>query len=361
MASVTSRGNKSSQQNRTNRVLSTSTSVTSKPAPALRTLTGVQILGTGSYVPDTIVRNEDLAEHGYDADWILQRTGIRERRRLEPDKATSDMALEAAKNAIEQSGVKTSDIDMVICGTFTGDTPTPSTACWVQDRLGLNAAAMDLNAACSGFVYSLVTGAQFVATGGSKCALIIGADTLSRILDPADKKTFPLFGDAAGAVVIGKGTDKQGLLSYTLAADGSGGPLLCVPGGGSREPSSPEMVAAKRQFLAMDGRPVFKWAVRTVSESLQQAIDGAGLTAKDIDLVVLHQANIRIIDAAVADLGFDPEKVLVNLDKYGNTSAGSIPLALDEAQREGRIKRGDNVLMCGFGAGLTWGTAVLKW
>ncbi len=220
---------------------------------------------------------------------------------------------------------------------------------------------MDLNAACSGFVYSLVTGAQFVATGGSKCALIIGADTLSRILDPADKKTFPLFGDAAGAVVIGKGTDKQGLLSYTLAADGSGGPLLCVPGGGSREPSSPEMVAAKRQFLAMDGRPVFKWAVRTVSESLQQAIDGAGLTAKDIDLVVLHQANIRIIDAAVADLGFDPEKVQVNLDKYGNTSAGSIPLALDEAQREGRIKRGDNVLMCGFGAGLTWGTAVLKW
>ena len=327
----------------------------------LRTLTGVQILATGSYVPEEVVRNEDLAQLGYDADWIVQRTGIRQRRRAASWQATSDLAYEAARSCLDQAGARPTDVDLVILGTFTPDSPAPSSACRLAHRLDINAAAMDVNAACAGFMYALVTGMQFVASGCSQLALIVGADVLSRVVNPADKKTFPLFGDAAGAVLLGKGDQQQGLVWYTLGADGSGADLLCIPGGGSRQPVSAEMLADNLQYLSMDGRPVFKWAVRLLIDTIRQVLRQAQLTVDDVDLVLLHQANIRIIDAAASDLGIERDKLVVNLDRYGNTSAGSIPLALDEAHREGRIKRGDHILVSGFGAGLAWGTALLRW
>jgi len=333
----------------------------STPRGRLQTLKGVEIKGIGAYVPAGIVRNEDLAELGYDADWIVQRTGILERRRAAPDQATSDLAYEAARRCLKNAEVEAKDVDLLIVGTMTPDNPMPSTACRVQQRLGGNAPAMDMNSACSGFMYALVTAMQYVKTGCAQRALVIGADLMTRTLNPTDKKTFPLFGDGAGAVLVGTGNDDQGLLSYMLGADGQGGDLLCIPAGGSREPLSQEALDDERQFIQMDGRPVFKWAVRLVAESILDVAEDAEILPQDIDLVVLHQANMRIIDSAVNDLGIDREKVVVNLQKYGNTSAASIPLALNEVYEQGRVQRGDKILLCGFGAGLTWGTAILKW
>jgi len=324
-------------------------------------LTGIQVLGVGSYTPDEVVRNEDLIELGYDPDWIVQRTGILERRRAAAGMATSDMAFEAAARCLEDADVDPSEVDLIVVATTTPDTLMPSTACLVQGRLGCPAGAMDINAACTGFMYAMITAAQFVKTGSSRRALVIGADLMSRFLNPEDRGTFPLFGDAAGAVLLGAGESDQGLLSFTLGSDGDGADLLSVPGCGSREPASKSVIAAKRQFMQMEGRAVFKWAVRTISDTIIDVVSAADLTPSDIDLLVLHQANVRIIDAAVDCLNIDREKVVVNLDRYGNTSAGSIPLALDEARCEGRIEHGDNILLCGFGAGLTWGSAVLKW
>ncbi len=327
----------------------------------MRHLMGVQVLATGSYVPENVVRNEDLAALGFDADWIIQRTGIRERRHAPPDMATSDMAVEAARNCLEQAGVKPEEIDLIIVGTFTPDLPVPACACLVQDRLGIVAPAFDVQAACAGFVYALVTGMQFVASGTSTKALVIGADTNSRIANPSDKKTYPLFGDGAGAVLLGAGDDNQGLVSYTLGADGSGHELLCRQMGGSKLPTTQQGMDANLHFLQMDGRPVFKWAVRLVQETIRGVALDAGIGLDEIDLLVLHQANHRIIDAAATDLGIPREKVLINVDRYGNTSAASIPLALDEAFREGRIHRGSRIMISGFGAGLAWGTGLLQW
>ena len=327
----------------------------------MRQLTGVKILATGSYAPENAVHNDDLVKLGFDADWIVQRTGIHSRRHVPEGVATSDLATEAARRCIDAAGVDPGEIDLLVVGTFTPDTATPSTACRVQHQLGLNAPAMDVNAACAGFMYALVTGMQFVASGSSKFALVIGADALSTIINPADKKTFPLFGDAAGAVLLGAGSDSQGLISYTLGADGSGGDLLCVPGGGSREPLDGQSLADGRQYLQMDGRAVFKWAVRLLSDTCRDVLHDSAVAADDVSLVLLHQANIRIIDAAVDDLAIDREKVIVNLDRYGNTSAGSIPMVLDEVYRAGRIRKGDHILLSGFGAGLSWGTALMRW
>ena len=331
------------------------------PAHPLKTLTGVQILATGSYVPTEVVRNEDLAQLGYDADWIVQRTGIRERRRASPEQATSDLALAAARDALASANMTADSIDLLIVGTMTPDTQTPATACRVAERLGIRAPAMDINAACAGFMYALITGAQFIKAGTASRAMIIGADIMSRICNPDDKKTYPLFGDAAGAAIIGRGDVHQGLLSYTMGADGAGGDLLSIPAGGSRERLTPDALVANRHYMTMDGRAVFQWAVPLVRETITSVLDGAQLAPDEVDLVVLHQANVRIIDAAMSKLGIDREKVFVNLDRYGNTSAGSVPLALAEAQRQGRIKRGDNIVVSGFGAGLAWGTAVLRW
>ncbi len=325
------------------------------------TLTGVQVLGTGAYAPPNVVRNGDLSELGFDADWIVQRTGIHERRHALPDEVTSDLAFNAAIQCLEAADIGIGDIDLILVGTVTPDRPMPSTACILQQKLGSNAPAFDLNAACSGFVYTLATGAQFVKTGHSERVLVVGADLMSRIVNPADKKTYPLFGDGAGAVLLGPGSKEQGLLSYMMGADGDGAGLLCIPAGGSEEPTNAAAIEAHRQFMQMDGRAVFKWAIRTVCDAIRETLQHAGKSIVDIDALILHQANIRIIDAVIDELGINPAKAVINVEQYGNTSAGSIPLALAEAHQQGRIDRGDLVLMCGFGAGLTWGTALLRW
>ena len=325
------------------------------------TLTGVQILATGSYVPDRIVRNEDLADLGYDADWIVQRTGIYERRHAPPEQATSDVGFEAASACLESADISPAEIDLILVATMTPDYPMPNTACLIQERLGSIAPGMDLNVACAGFMFAMVTGMQFVKTGCSRRVLVIGVDLMSRAVNPADKKTYPLFGDGGGAVLLGPAEDDRGLLAYTLGSEGDAAKILSQPAGGPREPLTAEALAAGRQFIHMEGRAVFKWAVRVLIDSTRDSLRHAGLTTADIDLFVFHQANIRIIDAALNDLDIDREKVFLNLDRYGNTSAGSMPLILDEACREGRLRRGDRVLLSGFGGGLAWGSAVMNW
>jgi 3-oxoacyl-[acyl-carrier-protein] synthase-3 len=325
-------------------------------------LMGVQIVGTGSYVPDNVVTNADLLrENGFDPDWIAQRSGILERRRASAKQATSDLCVEAATRAMAAAGVGPKDVDLLIVGTFTPDHFCPSTACLVQDRLGLAAPAFDLSAACSGFMYALSTAAQYVATGNATTALALGADTNTRFMNPADQRTYPLFGDGAGAAVVTRGTPKQGLLCYQLGADGGGGPLLVIPAGGTREPTTHEGVEAGRQYVHMDGRSVFKWAVRALTDTIQLVLEQTQLGVNDVSLYVLHQANQRIIDAAVDALGIPRERVFSNIQRYGNTSGASVPIALDEAFRAGRIHAGDTLLLSGFGAGLTWGTAVFRW
>ncbi len=324
-------------------------------------LMGVQVLGVGSSVPENLVCNEDLASLGYDADWIVQRTGILQRRHAPPEMATSDLAVEAARRCIEQTGVDRDEIDLVLLGTFTPDVPLPATACLVQDRLGLRAPALDLQAACASFIFAMLTGMQYVATGCSRLALVIGADCNSRVVDPADQRTYPLFGDAAGAVLLTPGSPEQGLLGFAVGSDGSGAELLCRRMGDSRLPFSHDASNNGLHYLRMDGRPIFKWAINVLRESTFDVLRTAGMTLDDVDLVIFHQANMRIIRSAVKDLGIDPGKVFNNLDRYGNTSSASIPLALDEAFREGRIRRGNHILFSGFGAGLAWGTVLMRW
>jgi 3-oxoacyl-[acyl-carrier-protein] synthase-3 len=322
-------------------------------------LTGIEIMATGSYVPEAVVANEDLAELGCDSEWIVQRTGIRQRRRASPEQATSDLALRAAEQCLQRAGVSPSEVDLIVVATITPDHATPSTACHLQRALGCVAPAMDVNAACAGFMYALVTAGQFVANGSAKCALVVGAEVMSRTVNPADQKTYPLFGDGAGAVLLRATEDRsKGLLSYTLGAEGCGGQLLSIPSGGSRMPLTAEAIAAGDHYLRMEGRSVFKWAVRVVSDSLQDCLTHARLDIGQINLMILHQANMRIIDSAVSDFGFDRNKVFVNLERYGNTSAASIPLALDEALTSGALKPGELVMLCGFGSGLAWGTAI---
>ncbi len=325
-------------------------------------LLGFQVVSCGSYVPDEVVTNEDLQQrHGFDPEWISQRSGIHERRYLPSDQATSDMCIAAARKAIRKAGIDPQDIDLVIVGTFTPDHPFPSTACLVQDALGLDAAAVDLQAACAGFMYALTTGAQYIATGNSKIALIIGGDCNSRVVDPKDQGTAPLFGDGAGAVLLAEGDPHQGLMCYQIGSDGSGGPMLTFPSGGTRQPISHAEIDNRSHYMKMDGRNVFKWAVRLVTDTVELMLDKTGMSPHDVDLFVLHQANIRIINYAMEQLGVPEEKVIVNLQRYGNTSGGSIPIALDEAFQEGRINRGDTILLSGFGGGLSWGTGLLRW
>jgi 3-oxoacyl-[acyl-carrier-protein] synthase-3 len=326
----------------------------------VRTLTGVQIIGMGSYVPARVVTNEELQRtHGLDPAWIVQRTGIRERRYAAPHQATSDLCIEAAIRAIESSHVDPAEIDFLIVATFTPDMSTPASACIVQDRLGLNCGAMDLQAACSGFVYALVMGMAMVASGQSQLCLVIGGDCNSRVIDPNDPKTFPLFGDGAGAVLLAPGAMDQGFLAYRLGSDGSGGHLLFRPACGSRQVASIEALQRGDHYLKMDGRAVFRWAINIITDSAEEVLRYTGLTPADISLVIPHQANTRIINAAMDVVGFPREKVFQNLDRYGNTSSASIPIAMDEARAMGYLNRGDKVLITGFGAGLTWGTGIL--
>lgn len=320
------------------------------------------MLATGSYVPEDVVTNEDLQKLGYDSDWIVQRTGILRRRRAPSHMATSDLAYEAAQRCLDVSGTSADEIDMILLATMTPDAPIPSTACLLQERLGAtHAGAMDLNAACAGFMYALITGAQFIGARTCRRVLVVGADINTRIVNPEDEKTFPLFGDGAGAVLLGSGDGDQGFLAFTMGSDGTGAELLQIPGGGSRRPLSEQSLADGEQFIHMDGRPVFKWAVRLLADTIQSVLSHAECTLDDVKQIILHQANIRIIEAAAEALDIPREKMLINVDRYGNTSAGSIPLGLDEMFESGRLSRGDRVLLCGFGAGLAWGASVIQW
>lgn len=323
-----------------------------------------KILGTGRALPPRIVTNDELAKTVDTSDeWVTSRTGIRERRIAAPEVATSDLASEAALKALDKAGIKAEDIDLIIVATSTPDfSAFPATACVVQKNIGAKkAAAFDIETACSGFVYSMVIANQFIATGMYKYCLVIGAEVFSRIIDWTDRNTCVLFGDGAGAAVIGPAEGDEGLLASTLGADGEGGRFLDVYAGGTRMPVTPEVLEKKLNTIRMDGSEVFKFAVRIMESASVSALEKVGLTAENIDFLVPHQANIRIVGAAAKRLNLPLDKVAVNLDKYANTSAASVPIALDEALENGRIKKGDIVVMVGFGAGLTWGAAVLRW
>jgi len=327
--------------------------------------TGFRVVGTGSTVPDTVVTNADLARLGCDPEWIVTRSGIHERRHAAPEIATSDLAAAAGEAALAAARAARGDVDLVVLGTFTPDMSIPSTACIVQEKLGLDAPAMDVTAACAGFAYALVTAANFLAAGSSRLALVIGADTNSRVVDPEDVKTWPLFGDGAGAVLLEaaeaeSSSREHGLLAFSLGSDGRGAGLLACPMSGSRRPVSMEGLARREQFMQMDGRAVFKWAIQVAAESIRRVVERSGVAMESVDLFVLHQANARIIEGAREALGIAADRFAMNIDRYGNTSSGSIPLALDEAWRAGRVGPGSTVVVCGFGGGLAWGSAVWR-
>lgn len=321
------------------------------------------ILGTGACLPEKVMTNFDL-EKLVDTsnEWIVERTGIRERRIADPETTTSDMCLKAARAALKDAGVKAEELDLIIVATATPDYMFPSTACIVQDKLGAaHAGAFDLAAGCSGFVYGFSVASQMIASGLYQKVLVIGAETLSRIMDWTDRNTCVLFGDGAGAAVVGRVEDGYGVLALELGSKGSGAMELYQPAGGSRRPATHETVDGHGHFIHMNGKEVFKFAARIMPATCKRVLAKAGLTIGDVDMLFPHQANQRIIDNAVKHLKIDPAKVWVNIDKYGNTSAACIPICLTEAQREGRLHKGDNVLVVAFGTGLTWGSMLLKW
>lgn len=323
----------------------------------------IGILGIGSYLPEKNLTNADMEKIVDTTDeWIVERTGIRNRRIAAPEQATSDLALIAAQRALADAKVEAADLDLIIVATASPDHAFPSTACIVQNALGAtHAAAFDLSAGCSGFVYGYCVASQMLQTGIYKKALIIGAETLSRILDFTDRNTCVLFGDGAGAAVIGQVEDGYGLLGFDMGSDGSGGKHLLQPAGGSRRPASHETVDEHGHFIHMNGKEVFKFAVKIMGKTCLKSLENAGLTLEDLDMLVPHQANIRIIDSAAHRLKMPKEKMWINVEKYGNTSAGCIPICLDEAHREGKFKKGDIIQVVAFGAGLTWASAVIKW
>jgi len=320
------------------------------------------ILGTGSELPAKIVTNRDLEKMVDTSDeWITVRTGIKERRVLEAGKGNAEMAFPAAKRALDDAGLEPKDLDAIIMGTVSADYPMPSSACVLEDLLGAhNAFSFDVGAACSGFLNALSVGDLYVRSGKANHALIVGADTLSRFLNWQDRGTCILFGDGAGAVVLGASENGSGILSTKLRTDGSYAKMLYVPAGGSLKPASLQTVQANEHTISMNGKEVFKIAVRSMEEISRQALAEAGVSIEQVSLVVPHQANKRIIIALAERLGVPMDKVMVNLEKYGNTSAASIPVALDEARRQGRIKAGDIVLLNAFGSGFAWGAAVVK-
>ncbi|MFZ1744858.1 MAG: beta-ketoacyl-ACP synthase III [Nitrospirales bacterium] len=320
------------------------------------------ILGTGAYVPKRVLTNADLERMVETSDtWIIERTGIRERRVVDPGQACSDLAVEAAQRALIAADVAASEIDLILLATCTGDSPLPSTACLIQHRLGANrAAACDISAACCGFIYALAIADAYVKNG-MRHVLVIGSEVMSAITDWTDRNTCVLFGDGAGAVVVGQGTEGSGILSTHLHANGGLSDMIQVPGGGSREPASKEVLQEKRCFIKMKGNETFKIAVKSMEEATKEALEANKLAMDDIDLFIPHQANMRILNAVGQRLGLAREKLMINLDRFGNTSAASIPLALDQAVREGRIHKGSVVLLAAFGAGLTWASAVVRW
>lgn len=324
----------------------------------------VKIAGLSSYVPPRLLTNDDL-EKLVDTsnEWILQRTGIRERHIVDPGVATSDLAREAAVGAMRQAGVTADQIGFIVVGTTTPDTMFPSTACLLQNKIGAtNAWGFDLGAACSGFTYALTTGMQMVATGAHEHALVVGADVMSSIIDYRDRSTCVLFGDGAGAVVLSPAAeDEPAIIDFAHEIDGSGGPALCMPAGGSLMPASHETVEQRLHYVKQDGQTVFRFAVRKTEEIARRVLSKNGIDPSEIDLLVSHQANRRIITAAAERLGLPESKVIINLEMYGNTTAGTIPLALADAVAQGRLKKGDLVLLASVGAGFTVGAVLLRW
>jgi 3-oxoacyl-[acyl-carrier-protein] synthase-3 len=322
----------------------------------------ISITGLGCHVPERVVTNDDLAELMDTSDeWIRERTGIRERRFAAAEEALSDLALPAARQALEEAGIDGSQVDLLIVATVTPDMAFPATATILADQLGAHdAAAYDLSAGCTGFMYALAQGYGMLAGGLAHRVLIVGGDVLSKIMDLSDRSTAVLFGDGAGAVVLERVAD-GGFLGFELGADGSGGPQLYLPGGGSRAPVSEKSLAERLHFVRMNGREVFKFATRVLVSSAESVLAECDRTVDDIDVYVPHQANVRIIEHARQKLGIPQEKTVIDVDRYGNTSSGSIPLALADAKADGRLEAGQLVLMTGMGAGLTWGSGLIQW
>lgn len=320
------------------------------------------VTGVGASVPERVMTNDELSELVDTSDeWIIERTGIRERRIAAPDQALSDLALPAARDALEQAGVSGEDIDLLIVATVTPDMAFPSTGAILADRLGAReAAAYDLSAGCTGFMYALAQAYGMLAGGLAERALVVGGDILSRIVDWTDRRTCVLFGDGCGAVVLEPAAE-GGFLGFELGADGSGGPQLYLPAGGSRAPATAETVAQKQHFVQMNGREVFKFATRVLISSAEAVLGATGRSVEEVDVYVPHQANTRIIEYARKKLGIAEERTVIDVDRYGNTSSGSIPLALADARAAGMVHPGDLVLMTGMGAGLTWGSALMEW
>jgi 3-oxoacyl-[acyl-carrier-protein] synthase-3 len=323
---------------------------------------GATIIGTGSALPEKRLTNDDLSRMvDTNDEWIVQRTGIRERRIAGEGESTATLGAAAARRAIEAAGLEPKDIDLIVCGTITPEMVFPSTACFIGADLGLpGVPAFDMSAACSGFIYSLVTGANFIRAGQYRNVLVVGAETISRITNYKDRSSCILFGDGAGAVVLQRTNDaKRGLVYSTLHADGAGGDVMkCTPG--SRFPVCESMIAEGGHYMQIRGREVYKFAVTKFEELIREAMRVCELSVDDVKLIVPHQVNQRIIDSAMEKLGMGPEKAYVNIDRYGNTSAASIPIALDEAWRAGKVKKGDVLIFVAFGAGLTWANAVVR-
>lgn len=323
-----------------------------------------KITALGRYVPPRVVTNNDLAQMvDTNDEWIIERTGISERHWVEPGTPTSELAARAASDLLQRRGIEADDIEMIIVVTVTPDMFFPATACLVQDKIGAKHAwGFDLSAACSGFLYGLTVGAQFIESGAHSKVMVIGADVMTSILNPQDRATLILFGDAAGAVLLEPSEDENvGLLDYLHEVDGSGGPSLCMPGGGSLNPSSHDTVEKRMHYVHQQGPAVFKFAVRKMEELGRSLLERNQLKGSDLGCFIAHQANIRIIDAASEKLGLAPEKVIKNIHKYGNTTAGTIPLAIGDAIESGRLKKGDLVMFAAVGAGFTAGSALVRW
>jgi len=322
-----------------------------------------KITALGTYVPPRVLTNADFEKMVETSDeWILTRTGIRERHVVDKGVATSDLAAEAAKQALAERGIDASEIEAIVVATVTPDMLFPSTACLVQHKLGMKGAwGFDLSAACSAFLYALQTGAQFIASGAHKKVLVIGSDVMSSILDYTDRATCILFGDGAGAVILEQAQEDEGIIDFVHEIDGSGACALYMPGGGSLHPSTHESVDKKMHFVHQDGQAVFKYAVRKMGEVCEKLLARNGVKASDIDCFIPHQANQRIIKATADRIGLKPEIIIINIDRYGNTTAGTIPLAMQTAREEGRLKKGDLVLLASVGAGFTIGATLLRW
>mgnify|MGYP000872853363 FL=1 len=323
-----------------------------------------QILGTGYALPDGVLSNADLEKMVQTSDdWIVSRTGINFRRIADKETATSDLAYQASRSALDQAGIVAQELDLIIVATMTPDMPMPTAACLLQHLLGANrAAAFDLNAACTGFIYAMAAAEHFLISNKKyNYILVVGAEVLSRVVDFTDRNTCILFGDGAGAVVLGKGEGKNGILATYLGADGAGSGLLTIPAGGSRHPASQETVAQRMHYMQMQGNEVFKFAVKSIPQCAARVLEEVDLCTEDVDYIVMHQANLRILQAAAKKLNIPWEKVLVNISEYGNISAASIPLVLAEAAEKNKFKTGDILLLVGFGAGLTTGAALVRW